>query len=108
MHPIAWCASCHASAVTETPSLPAPRNGESLPRVRDRAFDLAEMALSVLEEPTVPQTVERVLEFALAAVDCAHAAVVFVHSMQRLETVAATDPAIADLIATQMDVQEGP
>ena len=66
------------------------------------------MALSVLEEPTVPQTVERVLEFALAAVDCAHAAVVFVHSKQRLETVAATDPAIAELIAKQMDLQEGP
>ncbi len=56
----------------------------------------------------MPQTVERVLDFALAAVDCADAAVVFVHSKQRLETVAATDPAIADLVAKQMDLQEGP
>ena len=94
--------------MTETPSLPAPTDGESVPPARGRAFDLAEMALSVLEEPTVPQTVERVLDFALAAVDCAHAAVVFVHSKQRLETVAATAPAIDDLIATQMDLQEGP
>ena len=70
--------------------------------------DLAEMALSVLEEPSVPHTVERVLEFALAAVDCAHAAMVFVHSKQRLETVAATDSAIGELIAKQMELQEGP
>jgi len=76
--------------------------------VQDRAFDLAEMALSVLEEPSVPHTVERVLEFALAAVDCAHAAMVFVHSKQRLETVAATDSAIGELIAKQMELQEGP
>ena len=30
------------------------------------------------------------------------------YSKRRLETVAATDPAIADLIAKQMDLQEGP
>jgi GAF domain-containing protein len=66
------------------------------------------MALSVLEEATVPQTVERVLDFTRAAVDCGHAAVVFVHAKQRLETVATTDPAIADLIAQQMELREGP
>jgi transcriptional regulator with GAF, ATPase, and Fis domain len=102
---------CHAAAVTETPSLPATRNGESVPPVQDRAVDLAEMAemaLSVLEEATLPQTVERVLEFARAAVGCGHAAVVFVHSKRRLETVAVTDPAIEDLIAKQAELQEGP
>jgi GAF domain-containing protein len=79
-----------------------------VPPVQDRAVDLAEMALSVLEEATVPQTVERVLDFARAAVNSAHAAMVFVHSKQRLETVAATDPAIVDLIEKQMELQEGP
>ncbi len=66
------------------------------------------MALSILEEATVPQTVERVLDFARAAVNCGHAAVVFVHSKQRLETVAATDPAVVDLIDKQMELREGP
>jgi GAF domain-containing protein len=74
----------------------------------DRGFDLAQMALLVHEEATVPETVERVVDFALAAVDCGHAAVVFVHSRQRLETVASTDPAIETLIAKQMAVLEGP
>lgn len=100
--------SCHAAVVTETPSLPAPRNGESVLAAQDRVVGLAELALSVLEEPTVPQTVERVLEFARGAVDCADAAVVFVRAKRRLETVATTDRVIADLIAKQMELQEGP
>jgi GAF domain-containing protein len=75
---------------------------------QDRVVGLAELALSVLEEPTVPQTVERVLEFARGAVDCADAAVVFVRAKRRLETVATTDRVIADLIAKQMELQEGP
>lgn len=73
-----------------------------------RGFDLAQMALAVHEEATVPETVERVLDFARAAVDCSHAAVVFVHAKRRLEIVASTDPAIAALIAKQVEVQAGP
>jgi GAF domain-containing protein len=72
------------------------------------AEDLAQMALSVHERATVSDTVERVLGFALAAVDCSHAAVVFVHAGRRLEVMASTDPAIEDLIATQMQSGKGP
>jgi GAF domain-containing protein len=49
-----------------------------------------------------------VLDFALAAVDCSHAAVVFVRGRRKLEVVASTDPAVDDLIATQMRSGTGP
>jgi GAF domain-containing protein len=69
---------------------------------------LAEMALSIHEEATVSDTVERVIDFARSAVDCSHAGVVFVHAKQRIETVAATDPIVAALHARQMELHEGP
>ncbi|QWZ10048.1 GAF and ANTAR domain-containing protein [Nocardioides panacis] len=95
--------------MTETPSPSSPRAREVLWTGRDtRGFDLAQMALSVHEEATVPETVDRVLDFARAAVDCGHAAVVFVHARRRLEIVASTDPAIAALIEKQVEVHAGP
>ena len=60
------------------------------------------------EEATLSDTVDRVLDFARSAVDCSHAAVVFVHAKQRIETVASTDPVLARLHDTQMDLHEGP
>ena len=94
--------------MTQTPSRPT--NGELKPAssALDRGFDLAQMALSVHGEATVPETVERVLEFALAALDCSHAAVVFVHRRQRLELVASTGDAVAALIDKQNEVGKGP
>jgi GAF domain-containing protein len=96
---------CHASHVTETP---VPRERKAVWTAPDHPLDLARMALSVHQEATVPETIQRVLDFALAAVDCSHAAVVFVHARQRLETVASTDPAIATLIEKQMEGHQGP
>lgn len=69
---------------------------------------LAEMALSIHEEATVTDTVERVIDFARSAVDCSHAGVVFVHAKQRIETIASTDPVVADLGAREMELGEGP
>jgi transcriptional regulator with GAF, ATPase, and Fis domain len=94
--------------VTQTPSLPVPDAPVAAPNSTGRGFDLAQMALAVHEEASVPDTVERVLDFARTAVDCSHAAVVLVHAKRRLETLASTDPAIADLVARQMEVHEGP
>lgn len=74
----------------------------------DLGTALAEMALSMHEEDTVSDTVERVLDFARTAVDCSHAGVVFVHAKQRIETVASTDPVVAALHAKQMELHEGP
>jgi GAF domain-containing protein len=79
-----------------------------MPTARDGGVDLAKMVLSVHEEATVPDTVGNVLGFALAAVDCSHAAVVFVHGGRRLEVVASTDPAIEALVAAQTESGQGP
>jgi GAF domain-containing protein len=94
--------------VTETPSPSAPREPEHASTLDRRGLDLAQMVLAVHAEVTVPETVERVLDFARAAVDCTHAAVVFVHAKRRLEVVASTDPAIATLVSKQMEVHAGP
>ena len=63
----------------------------------DIRTQLALLAISVHEEATVSETVDRVLTFARQAVDCSHAGVVFIHSRRRIESVAATDEAVHTL-----------
>ncbi|MFL6157957.1 MAG: GAF and ANTAR domain-containing protein [Marmoricola sp.] len=75
---------------------------------REAAEDFAEMALRLHDEPTVTETVELVLEYALKAVGCDYAGVIFVHGGTRVETIAATDPLIVKLDALQMEHREGP
>jgi GAF domain-containing protein len=70
--------------------------------------DLATLAISMHEETTVADTVDRVVHYARQAVGCDHAGVVFVHSGRRIETVAATDPAVSALEAVQTKLREGP
>ena len=94
--------------MTETPSRTVFREQDAGRAGTCDGVDLSRMAVLVHQQPTLPDTVERVLEFARTAVDCSAAAVVFVHAKQRLELVASTDPAVADLVATQMEAGEGP
>jgi len=72
------------------------------------AEDFAQMAMSLHDEPTLEQTVDRVLEFALKAVGCTYAGIIFVHRETRVETFAATDPLVAHLDKIQFEVGEGP
>ncbi len=72
------------------------------------ADDFAEMALSLHDESTFEDTVDKVLEYALKAVDCSHAGVIFVHARQRVETIAATHPVVAELDKVQFEFGEGP
>ena len=74
----------------------------------DTHASFAELALHLYEEPTVPETVDRVLDFARSAVNCSHATVLFVHGRKRIETVASTDPVLAELDGRQMELGEGP
>jgi GAF domain-containing protein len=74
----------------------------------DTHTSFAELALHLYEEPTVPETVDRVLDFARSAVNCSHATVLFVHGRKRIETVASTDPVLAELDGRQMELGEGP
>ena len=71
------------------------------------AEEFAELALA-LNDVTVEETVEKVLEFTLKAIGCDYAGVVFVHRKDHIETAAATDPIVAKLDAMQMEVGEGP
>ncbi len=72
------------------------------------AADFALMAMRLHEEPSVEQTVERVLEFARAAVGCGHAGVMFVHGGKTIETAAATDPLVEKADQLQVECGEGP
>jgi GAF domain-containing protein len=72
------------------------------------AEDFAAMALSLHDEPTLDETVDRVLEYAMKAVVCSYAGVIFVHGKSRVETVAATNPIVAELDLVQLEHGEGP
>ncbi|MET1059619.1 MAG: GAF and ANTAR domain-containing protein [Nocardioides sp.] len=72
------------------------------------AEEFAQMAVSLHDEPTLEQTVDRVLEFALKAVGCSYAGIIFVHRETRVETFAATDPLVEHLDKVQFEVGEGP
>ena len=81
----------------------------TVPMSGDRfAYSRPLLAISVHEEATVSETVDRVLTFARQAVDCSHAGVVFIHSRRRIESVAATDEAVHTLERTQTRLGEGP
>jgi GAF domain-containing protein len=71
------------------------------------AEEFAQLALA-LNDVTVEETVEKVLEFTLKAIGCDYAGVIFVHRKNHIESAAATDPIVAKLDAIQMDVGEGP
>lgn len=72
------------------------------------AEEFADLALRLHDEPSVEETVDLVLEYALKAVGCDYAGVIFVHSKSRVETVAATDPLIERLDEIQMEMGQGP
>ena len=75
---------------------------------RDRyAEEFAELALA-LHDVTVEETVDKVLQFALKAIGCDYAGMIFVRGKRDIETAAATDPVVAKLDAMQMEVGEGP
>jgi len=79
------------------------------PRVNDEfAEDFARMALQLHEGSGVEQTVERVLQFALAAIGCGHAGVMLVHGRKTVETAAATDTLVEKADRLQMECGEGP
>jgi GAF domain-containing protein len=69
--------------------------------------EFAQMALELNEEGSVDETVDRVLQYALKAVNCGYAGVMVVHGRQRIET-AATDPLVAEVEAIQIECGEGP
>ena len=74
----------------------------------DHALDFAEMTLSLHEGSSLHDTLDRVLEFAVKAVDCDHAGVIFASGTRKVETLAATDPLVTKLDQVQLEVGAGP
>lgn len=73
------------------------------------ADEMAEMALGLYDEPGPVETVERVCDYALKAIDCDYAGVIFLHRKKgAIETIAATDPLIEKLDQIQMEIGQGP
>ena len=72
------------------------------------AEEFAELAVHLHEEPTVVETVELVVEYALKAVDCQYAGVMLVHRDKTIETAAATDPLVSELDQFHATCGEGP
>jgi transcriptional regulator with GAF, ATPase, and Fis domain len=68
----------------------------------------AELAVDIHAEGTVEETLERILECALSAVQCAYAGVAMLRSKGRVETVATTDPLVAGLDQLQRSLGQGP
>lgn len=66
------------------------------------------MAVEVHAEGTTEETVERILAFALSAVQCEHAGVSLQRRGNRLETLATTDPIVRGLDELQVRLGEGP
>jgi GAF domain-containing protein len=75
---------------------------------RSIAEELAELALTLRDEPTLEETVGRVLEYTLKALDCAYAGVILVRKGGAVETFAATHELVAHLDQVQFEQGEGP
>lgn len=67
----------------------------------------AEMALTVHAEGNVEETLDRVLDFALSAVQCEYAGVTL-FERKKIRSVAATDPLVETLDKLQREIGEGP
>jgi len=72
------------------------------------AAAFAEMAVAVHAEGTVDETVERILAFALSAVQCRYAGVTLQKRGKTIETLATTDPVVTGLDELQTRLGEGP
>jgi GAF domain-containing protein len=72
------------------------------------AAEFADLAVRLHEEPTIVETVELVVQYALKAVDCQYAGVMLVRAGKRVETAASTHPLVEKLDQIQLECGEGP
>jgi len=72
------------------------------------AAEFADLAVRLHDEPTVVETLDLVVEYALKAIDCQYAGVMLTNGGQRVETAAATDPLVEELDLAQIECGEGP
>jgi GAF domain-containing protein len=72
------------------------------------ASEFARLALELHDAPSVEETVEAVVQFALQALNCTYAGVAFATRGARPEVAAVTDPVVADVFELQIGTQSGP
>ncbi|WP_328996857.1 GAF and ANTAR domain-containing protein [Kribbella sp. NBC_01245] len=72
------------------------------------ARTFAELAVELHDAPSVEETVDAVLQFALRAVSCTYAGLVLAARGGRAEIGAVTDPLIEKLYRFQLDAGDGP
>jgi len=72
------------------------------------ADDFADFAVRLHDEPTVVETLDLVVQYALQAIDCQYAGVMLVHGNQQAETAASTDSIVEALDQVQIECGEGP
>jgi GAF domain-containing protein len=68
----------------------------------------AQLAVELHNSPTVEETVETVVQFALQALNCSHAGVALSVRGGETEIVAGTDPTVAEMFRMQLDSGRGP
>jgi GAF domain-containing protein len=68
----------------------------------------ADMALALHDEPTAERTVDRINEYAKAAMRCDDAGILLVHTRHRVETAAATSERAERAHDLQTELDEGP
>jgi GAF domain-containing protein len=68
----------------------------------------AELAVDLHDSEGVTETVDMVVQFALNALDCSHACVVFSERNGRAQVAAVTDPALVDIYLEQVKLGDGP
>ncbi|HEU4946776.1 MAG TPA: GAF and ANTAR domain-containing protein [Kribbella sp.] len=72
------------------------------------AAEFARMAVELFHEPSVEETIDKVLEFALRAVACDAAGVLLVRKGGKVEVAAATDQLAVSAAEAQIECGEGP
>lgn len=73
----------------------------------ERAY-FADMALNLHDEPTAERTVDRIAEYAMAAMKSDDAGILMVHTRRRIETAAATSERAMRAHDLQTELDEGP
>lgn len=72
------------------------------------AAEFADLAVRLHDEPTVVETLDLVVQYALKAIDCQYAGVMLIHAGRQVETAASTDPLVVQLHLAQIECGEGP
>ncbi|HEU0288971.1 MAG TPA: GAF and ANTAR domain-containing protein [Nocardioidaceae bacterium] len=72
------------------------------------AEEFGRLAIELHSRRSLDETIDQVVQYALTAVDCDFADVMFLHREKRIETVAATDALAEKAAQLQADLDEGP